>query len=370
MSASNKTEGSLLLRVLREQVLPSVSSMGIENLIVAHSSWKAMRAADQNFADGVYFTQHTLKSQRVRVKGKRLYGGDAAQVDGHWPKDGLYSRRAPMLGFVIKGNVAIPFGNYSLHCKAGHSFLVLPGTPHSDGSHSLVDDDFLSDGAREICYFMVRGNGVECWLSRVRNHQRIQQERAGESFYIPHPLARQYLETLTEELTMRHNHFIPMANALMQALITLILREIQETRVFQSDISQQTHLSSQVLSWQEQNPIMRAEDYIQTHLRDDLTIDKLAKHLYISRAYFTRLFRAHTGKTFVEYLTQCRLKEAKVLLHDTAWPIDKIGEAVGLKPSRFRTMFHNLTGVSPTVYRQESRQDNLQLKNISKNGAE
>jgi len=141
--------------------------MGIENLIVAHPSWKAMQAADQKLADGVYLTQNILKSHRVRVKGKRLYNGDAAQVDGHWPKDGLYSRRAPMLGFVVKGNVAIPFGNYILHCKAGQSFLVLPGTPHSDGSHSLVDSDFLNDGVREICYLMVRGNGVECWLSRV-----------------------------------------------------------------------------------------------------------------------------------------------------------------------------------------------------------
>ena len=370
MTASNKTQNSLLLRVLQDQVVLSVNSMGIENLIVAYPSWKAMQAADQTLPDGVYLTQNTLKSQRVRVKGKRLYGGDAAQVDGHWPKDGLYSRRAPMLGFVVKGIVAISLGNYHLHCKEGHRFLVLPGTPHSDGSHSLVDDDFLNDGAREICYFMVRGNGVECWLSRVRNHQRIQQERPGESFYIPHPLARQYLETLTEELTMRHNHFVPMANALMQALITLILREIQETRVFQSDISQQTHLSSQVLPWQEQNPMIRAEDYIQTHLRDDLTIDKMAKHLYISRAYFTRLFRAHTGKTFVEYLTQCRLKEAKVLLHDTAWPIDKICEAVGLKPSRFRAVFHSFTGLSPTEFRQQSRKITVLPENVSEHGDE
>lgn len=344
------------MHVLQNQVVPWAEQRGIENLIVAHPSWKMMQAADQKLPHGAHLTRETLQSQRVRVKGKLLFGGDAAQVDAHWPKDGLYSRRAPMLGFVIRGIVAIPFGDYNLHCKAGHGFIVLPGTPHSDGSHLLLDNQFLNDGAREIFYSMPRGNGVECWLSRVYNHQRIYQKRSGESYYIPHPLARQYMETLTEEIVLRRSHFISMCNALMIALITLFLREIQETRAFQPTNPHQTPLSSQALPSHGQNPMARAEEYIQSHLQSDLTIDTVAKHLYMSRAYFTRLFRAHTGKTFVEYVTQCRMEEAKVLLHDTEWPINRIGAVVGLKPSRFRAVFHKFTGVSPLKFRQQSRE--------------
>jgi AraC-like DNA-binding protein len=355
MPASPKPQNSPLLHVLQNQVVPWVEQRGIENLIVARSSWKAMQAADQKLPQGAYLAQETLQSQRVRVKGKLLFGGDAAQVDAHWPKDGLYSRRAPMLGFVIKGIVAIPFGNYSLHCRAGHSFIVLPGTPHSDGSHLLLDNQFLNDGAREIFYSMPRGNGVECWLSRAHD-QRVHQKRSGESYYVPHPLARQYLETLTEEIALRRSHFIPMGNALMIALITLLLREIQETRAFQPATPQQMPSSLQALPSHEQNPMVRAEEYIQSHLQGDLTIDTVAKHLYMSRAYFTRLFRAHAGKTFVEYVTQCRLEEAKVLLHDTEWPVNRIGEVVGLKPSRFRAVFHEFIGVSPIKFRQQSRE--------------
>ena len=125
---------------------------------------------------------------------------------------------------------------------------------------------------------------------------------------------------------MRHKHFVPMSNALMMVLITLILREIQETRVFQSDKSQQNFLHSQTHSPREQDPMMRAEEFIQTHLGDDLTIDKVAKHLYMSRAYFTRQFRVHTGKTFVEYLTQFRLKEAKVFYTTPPGPSAGLGK--------------------------------------------
>lgn len=371
MLTSKKPGASPLLHILQTQVIPLVERCGAENLIVARPSWKAMQATDEILPKGASLKRRELKSGRTRIRNKQLQGGEVAQVEAHWPEDGLYSRRAPLLGFVIQGLVAIPFGDYNLHCKAGHSFLVLPGTPHSDGSHLLLDDDFLHDGSRKILHMMVRGNGVECWLSRVQQHQHVQPWSAGDNYYIPHPLARQYLETLTDEMTLRRIHFETLGRALMLALVTLLLREIQETRVFQLDLYQRTTLNSRrELSLQEHPPMARAEEYIQNHLQEDLSIDKVAKHLYLSRAYFTRLFRAHTGKTFVEYVTQCRVEEAKVLLHNTEWPVNRIGEVVGLKPSQLRAVFHTFTGVSPSAFRHQSREKDLSAENTSNTAAE
>lgn len=367
----SKEQPSTLLRALQTRVLPWVERHGVTNLVVAHPSWKAMQAADELLPAGARLKRAVVKSKRIRIKGKLLYGGEAAQVVAHWPEDRLFARRAPLLGFVVKGLVAIPFGDYHLHCKAGHSFLIPPGTPHSDGSHLLLDDDFLHDGSREVFYMMVRGNGVECWLSCVQHRQRVQPACAGDNYYIPHLLARQYLETLTEEMTLRRIHFKTIGSALMVALATLLLREIQETRVFQSDLHNRTTLNStRDLSLQEQNPMARAEEYIQGHLQESLSIDKVAKHLYLSRAYFTRRFRAHTGKTFVEYVTQCRLQEAKVLLHSTEWPISRISEVVGLKPSRFRAIFHASVGLSPTEFRHRMREERELTENVSDVGVE
>ena len=361
-----KKPSSALLRALQAYVLPWVEQHGIENLIVAQASWQAMQGTDELLPPEAFLEQASLKSKRVPVKGRLLYGGEAAQVDAHWPKDRLYSRRAPLLGFVVKGIVAIPFGDYKLHCKTGHSFLIPPGTPHSDGSHLLLDDDFLHEGSREILYMMVRGNGVECWLSCVQHHQRLPPASQGDNYYIPHPLARQYLETFTDEMLHRRIHYKTIGGALMLTLVTLLLREIQEMRVFQSDLNPKTALNSpRDLSQQEQNPMVRAEEYIQNHLQSDLSIDSVAKHLYLSRAYFTRLFRTHTGKTFIEYVTQCRLEEAKVLLQNTEWPINRIGEVVGLKPSQFRAVFQARTGISPTVFRQQKREEHGIGENVS-----
>ena len=366
-----KKPSSALLRALQTCVLPWVEQHGIGNLIVAQASWQAMQGADELLPPETFLEQTSLRSKRVPVKGRLLYGGEAAQVDAHWPKDRLYSRRAPLLGFVVKGIVAIPFGDYKLHCKTGHSFLIPPGTPHSDGSHLLLDDDFLHEGSREILYMMVRGNGVECWLSCVQHYQRIPPASQGDNYYIPHPLARQYLETFTDEMLHRRIHYKTIGGALILTLVTLLLREIQEMRVFQSDLHQLTTMdSASDFSFEEQNPIARAEEYIQNNLQGELSIDKVANHLYLSRAYFTRLFRAHTGKTFVEYVTQCRVEEAKVLLHSTEWPVNRVGEVVGLKPSRFRAIFQARVGISPTEFRRKMREEHRLSENISNIGTE
>lgn len=367
----SKKSSPALLHALQTCVLPWVERHGIKNLIVAYPSWQMMQEVDELLPVEARLKQAVMKSKRTRIKNKLLYGGEAAQVDAHWPQDRLYSRRAPILGFVIKGLVAIPFGDYSLHCKAGHSFLIPPGTPHSDGSHLLLDDDFVHDGSREILYMMPRGNGVECWLSSVRNHQRVLPAIKGDNCYIPHLLARQYLEIFSDEMTQRRIRFKAIGGALMVALVTLLLREIEEMRVFQSDLHQLTTMNSASdFSLEEQNPIARAEEYIQNNLQGELSIDKVANHLYLSRAYFTRLFRAHTGKTFVEYVTQCRVEEAKVLLHSTEWPVNRVGEVVGLKPSRFRAIFHARVGISPTEFRRKMREEHRLSENISNIGAE
>lgn len=215
---------------------------------------------------------------------------------------------------------------------------------------------------------MVRGNGVECWLSRVRDRQRVHQKLPGESFYIPHQLARQYLETITEEMTATCLYWEAMNNALMIALITLLMREIQGAHAFQSEVSSKK--AQHLTPVQDQTRVDRVKEYVQSHLHENLTIDKVAKHFYVSRANFTQMFRAETEMTFVEYLTQCRVEAAKVLLHDTQWPIDRIGEVVGLKPSRFRAIFHEFTGMPPSAFRTRIREENTFLENASKTGTD
>ena len=54
--------------------------------------------------------------------------------------------------------------------------------------------------------------------------------------------------------------------------------------------------------------------YIDTHLEEDLDIDRLAEQFYISKYHMMRLFRRETGSTIYAYLSQRRLLHARGLI--------------------------------------------------------
>lgn len=51
--------------------------------------------------------------------------------------------------------------------------------------------------------------------------------------------------------------------------------------------------------------------YLDAHLREEIDIDQLAEHFYVSKYYMMRSFRRETGMTILGYLTQKRLMLAR-----------------------------------------------------------
>lgn len=74
--------------------------------------------------------------------------------------------------------------------------------------------------------------------------------------------------------------------------------------------------------------------YIQSHLNQPLTLENTARGLYLSRTQFVRKMRQEVGKTFVQFLTDYRIAEAKALLHDSDWTINAIAGFLGFNSSR------------------------------------
>lgn len=102
---------------------------------------------------------------------------------------------------------------------------------------------------------------------------------------------------------------------------------------------------------------LEAEDYIAGHFSEPgLSLTRLCRALSISKSYFSPMFKAHTGMTFVEYLTNIRMERARELLSSTGLKSYEIAEQVGFTdPHYFSLTFRKQTGVSPTEYRDEIR---------------
>lgn len=97
-----------------------------------------------------------------------------------------------------------------------------------------------------------------------------------------------------------------------------------------------------------------AQQMIQERFNDStLSVTSIAQSLCISPNYLSRIFHQQTGKTCVEFITECRLEEAKKLLLLTNRKNYEISEEVGYTSAHyFSSIFKKNVGHSPSEYRE------------------
>lgn len=103
----------------------------------------------------------------------------------------------------------------------------------------------------------------------------------------------------------------------------------------------------------ENNMILQAKQYVARHFSEDITLNDIAKHVCLSPAYFSTLFKNETGIGFVKYLQHIRVEHAKKLLKTSKMRISDIAQAVGYRDLKFfNKIFYNETNVTPSEFRK------------------
>lgn len=100
--------------------------------------------------------------------------------------------------------------------------------------------------------------------------------------------------------------------------------------------------------------ILKAQDYIRTHLEEELQMPQIAKLVGMSRSYFSRCFHDFTGSTFNDYIRDLRIERAKELLRQSDKSIGWIAAQSGYPNVKyFAKVFRGATGMLPSVYRKQ-----------------
>lgn len=102
-----------------------------------------------------------------------------------------------------------------------------------------------------------------------------------------------------------------------------------------------------------QQVIEEAKRYIQENYPDpELSVEKICRHLHMSPAYFSTVFKKETGQAYTAYLTDVRLNQAVELLRMTNDKTYVIAAKVGYQEQNyFSYVFKKKFGISPTKYR-------------------
>lgn len=111
-----------------------------------------------------------------------------------------------------------------------------------------------------------------------------------------------------------------------------------------------------LLAWSgSQNKLVsNAAQYIQAHLASALSLETIAEQLHISASHLSRTFKKVRGESLTEYINNCRIEKAKEYLTTTDTLTYAIAELVGYNdPAYFSAIFKKHTGISPTEYREK-----------------
>ena len=102
--------------------------------------------------------------------------------------------------------------------------------------------------------------------------------------------------------------------------------------------------------------IKQCVSIIQKDYHMSLTIERIAKELYVNPTHLGRIFHRDMGMGFVQYLKRYRLDKAKGLLRDTTMQVFEIAQKCGFKNDKyFIKVFHETEGLSPLKYRKREK---------------
>lgn len=104
--------------------------------------------------------------------------------------------------------------------------------------------------------------------------------------------------------------------------------------------------------------IRQALEFIEENLSSpDLGVEEVAAAVFLSKHYFSRLFRKVVGLTVQEYLITLRVRRAAELIALAPYrPLTRVAFAVGFRSLRtFEVDFNRVMRETPSEYRRRHR---------------
>ena len=100
--------------------------------------------------------------------------------------------------------------------------------------------------------------------------------------------------------------------------------------------------------------VNECKQYIEEHYSTyDLCKEHIAMHFGYSSNYFAKVFYSITHITITDYIRQCRISKAQILLTQTDMTINDITKSIGFTNSNyFYSLFKKETGLTPSQYRE------------------
>ncbi|HEY4155206.1 MAG TPA: helix-turn-helix domain-containing protein, partial [Puia sp.] len=159
------------------------------------------------------------------------------------------------------------------------------------------------------------------------------------------------------------------ANSFLNLILYLVEKyagrdmAIIASKVFEIEIERQTQSPFIIFGGQKDHddePILRAQAFIENNFQEKISVEQLASMLAISRRNLERRFKKATSNTAVEYMQRVKIEAAKQSLESSRENVNEVMYKVGYSDTKaFRNAFKRITGLSPVEYRNKYNRENI-----------
>jgi AraC-like DNA-binding protein len=230
--------------------------------------------------------------------------------------------------FVISGKGRYTVNDTTHHLGAGDFFLIRP--------NELVDYEADAENPWEYYWIGFSGNRVK---------EILHTNGIGVKDYIGQVDTKEVLREKFESF-MQSDFFDDSQKLANQAFfydIFSFFKIHNEGVEMEVRVSQRTKYSEAFLLYVENN-----------YYREDLTIEEIAKSMYLHPSYFSQVIKEELGLTALKYLNLYRMNKASQLLKMTELSVEEIASTVGYQNRHsfsraFKIRFHS----SPSRYKLE-----------------
>lgn len=213
------------------------------------------------------------------------------------------------------------------HCT--HSFESVTGFEYAD---ILIKPEFVCEslGGIENAFSLLTVKDFEAFSDTVHAENCRVTFSGQERVLIEHTI-----DLMCAELPTSNPGAELLARSALNILLTLLFRKMS------LPMNDGGGINEQLLS------------YIKENCAAHITLEGLAEKCFYNSAYFSRLFKSYTGMTFTEYLTECRMERAMMLLRQTELPVEAIiGECGYSNRTKFFGDFARTVGCTPLKYKK------------------
>ena len=248
------------------------------------------------------------------------------------PLDFFIDRENGMKGYILnlttRGQGQVFDGDNTFYCNTGDLLLFQPKEPHFYGRSQNSDCWY-----HRWIYFRPRAYWAD-WLE-----WNSQTNKVGRLTLATEAL-REEFEQLFISIEQIHQSGRRLSEEFaMNLLERLLLRCIEE-----EPLSEHKMMDPRIIE---------ACQFMTNNLADDIRIEDIANHVFLSPSRLAHLFRELMGINMLRWREDQRIIRAKLLLQTTQESIASIGRIVGYDDQLyFSRVFRKQVGVSPSDFRR------------------